>query len=244
MASIEFIQKRIAGKEKEVAKLEKKIERILKAKASNWENNPYYYNENDLKWASKDLESAKAGLEKYRADLAEATAKAESRDVKIILEFLEGWKAQSRKFYMDSVDRYIEARTEFYRADKELCELCNRTKDREERNKIRSQMRSVKANFSNEWGWIAPYIERNAINLEKLDKDLKAEAERKYDFIIERTVAITGTITDASNLHIGEDGFELNGFIIGENGKAKVQTIGAGGWNIQRFHFRTLVHRF
>lgn len=244
MASIEFLQKRIAGKEKEIAKIEKKIERILKAKASNWENNPYYYDENDLKWANKDLENAKASLETYREELAEATAKAESRDVKVILEFLEGWKAQSRKFYIDSVEHYLEARAEFYRIDKELCNTLNSTRDREERNRIRTQMRNAQANFRNEWGWIEPYIEFKAINLEKLDKDLKAEAERKYDFIIERTVAITGTITDASNLYIGKDGYELNGFIIGENGKAKVQTIGAGGWNIQRFHFRTLVHRF
>ena len=30
--------------------------------------------------------------------------------------------------------------------------------------------------------------------------------------------------------------------IYGENGSATIQTIGAGGDNIQRFHFRTLVH--
>ena len=64
----------------------------------------------------------------------------------------------------------------------------------------------------------------------------------KYDDIINRTVKITGPITDASNLKVGGKG-DLNGFIIGENGKAKVETIGAGGWNIQRWHLRTLVHQ-
>lgn len=70
MASIDFIQKRIAGKEKEIDKLEKKLVRIRKAEASGWEDNPYYYSENDLRWTLRDLEAAKQGLEKYRADLA------------------------------------------------------------------------------------------------------------------------------------------------------------------------------
>lgn len=43
MATVEFLQKRVAGKEKEIKTLEKKLERIKKAEASNWEKNPYHY---------------------------------------------------------------------------------------------------------------------------------------------------------------------------------------------------------
>ena len=76
---------------------------------------------------------------------------------------------------------------------------------------------------------------------EKLAKELDQEAKRKYDFIIERTNAIVGQITDASNLCIGAKG-DLNGYIIGTDGKAKVQTVGAGGYNIMCFHYRTLIN--
>lgn len=243
MKSIEFLNKRVAGKESEIVKLEKKIERINKAKESGWEVNPYYYNENDLHWANKDLEKAKADLESYREQLKEAIERAESRNVKVIIDFLETWKTKTREFYIESVDEYIAERTAYYKIDRELCEKWNRSKDRAERAEVRGTMRFYEEQFKKQWNWIAPYIERNELNLEKLDKDIREEAERKYDFIIERTVAITGTITDASNLYIGDDGCELNGYIIGEKGKAKVQTIGAGGWNIQRFHFRTLIHK-
>ena len=49
------------------------------------------------------------------------------------------------------------------------------------------------------------------------------------------------TITDAAALYIGPEG-DINGIIVGTEGKAKIQTIGAGGYNIQCFHFRTLIH--
>ena len=74
----------------------------------------------------------------------------------------------------------------------------------------------------------------------KLRNVLDREAEDKYDFIIARTEKIVGEITDASNLSIGYKG-DLNGRIDGTDGSAWVETIGAGGYNIQCFHFRTLI---
>ena len=78
------------------------------------------------------------------------------------------------------------------------------------------------------------------------------EKKRKYDFLVERICAIVGTITDATNLRVGEKG-DLNGYIIGTDGEATVQTIGAGGYNDniildsgrhgQIFHYRTIIKR-
>ena len=98
MATMEFIQKRISGKEKEIDKLTKKLARIKKAEAGGWEkDNPYLYSESDLRWCLKDLEAAREALAKYQSELQTASEKAASRNVTVILEFLEGWKERSRR---------------------------------------------------------------------------------------------------------------------------------------------------
>lgn len=74
-----------------------------------------------------------------------------------------------------------------------------------------------------------------------LDGFLEREKKEKMMDLIERITSIVGTITDAGDLHIGPKG-DINGTIIGDKGMASVETIGAGGYNIQCYHYRTLIH--
>ncbi len=74
-----------------------------------------------------------------------------------------------------------------------------------------------------------------------LEKALEAEKKAKIIDLVNRIEKVVGRIVDAENLHIGYKG-DLEGVIFGEQGKAKINTIGAGGYNIQCFHFRTLIH--
>ncbi len=245
--TIETINKRIAGKEKEIDKLTKKLERIHKAEATNWEVNPYYYNERDLKYTERDLEQAKKALAEYKEMLVKETEKAESRNVKALIDFLEQWKTHMREYYSITFEQYEVALTEYYEAEAEYCNWFNnggwRQKNRKE---VEREFREYKRGFHTEWAYMERYCTGHGTTLrldtEKLDKDLRIEADRKYDNIIERTNEITGTITDATGLKVGAKG-ELDGYIIGEKGTAHVHTIGAGGYNIQCYHFRVLVHR-
>lgn len=74
-----------------------------------------------------------------------------------------------------------------------------------------------------------------------LDITLEEEKKAKIIDMMARIEGITGEIVDAGYLHIGPKG-DLEGVIIGEQGKAKINTIGAGGYNIQCYHYRTLIH--
>lgn len=251
MASIEFLTKRVEGKEKEVPKLEKKIERILKAKESGWEENPYYYNERDLKWAQRDLENARKGFVDYREKLDKEKEKAASRNVQVIIDFLEQWKIRMEKYYRDVFPRYVAATKEFDERSSEHTKWWNyerKSLSKEEWGRVEKEYRVYKREYAAKWGFMEEYATRNYLSGDRelhldeqlLREDLKREAECKYDDIIERTNDIVGKITDASGLHIGAKG-DLNGFIVGDKGTAKVATIGAGGYNVQCFHFRTLI---
>ena len=268
MASIEFITKRMEGKKAEIAKIEKKIARIEKAKATNWEVNPYYYHEDDLKWANKDLTAAREALAKYEEEYAHAVEKANSRNVKPILDFLEMWKQKVTNQYETGIREYYETRKALREMYAELDKLHYGSPEwKEAEAEYRAAEKAFhgktcgyykREKYINRWGreeeksikirdgeleYISPYHRDQTYEaaMKHLAVDLKKDAEAKYDDIVERANAIVGTITDATGLSVGAKG-ELNGIVIGDRGRARIETIGAGGYNIQCFHFRTLIH--
>ena len=74
-----------------------------------------------------------------------------------------------------------------------------------------------------------------------LEKAMEQERQAKLFDLTGRVMKVVGRITDASGLYIASTG-ELNGAVKGTEGQAKVTTVGAGGYNVQCFHFRTLIH--
>ena len=63
----------------------------------------------------------------------------------------------------------------------------------------------------------------------------------RYFELVDKVTKHVGEIEDVSDLHIGYDG-RINGVVIGSEGNAKIETITAGGYNIQILHYRVLVH--
>lgn len=242
MASIEFIKNRVEGAEKKLEKLNKKMERIQKAKASNYEeNNPYCYSDYDFNSTIREIEGTKKTLEKYKLQLQTETEKAASRNIKIINDFLEKWLSDCIAFFEEEEKKYQEALKEYYRLDHEYVDRFNKhNQTPEERKADRKEHEKMRRKFKATWAHVTQFDHGSLPWHETMVKDLNEEKNRKYDDIIERTNAIVGQITNAGNLEISQNG-NLNGIIEGTRGKASVTTIGAGGYNIQCFHFRTLI---
>ena len=119
--------------------------------------------------------------------------------------------------------------------------------DPDEHPKYREVVERFNAKFGD--GFFQAWLSRKFDN-DWLEKEIEQEKNNKLIDLMTRVSKITGEIVDASYLYIADDG-NLNGYIIGKEGKAEVETIGAGGYNDhiildsgrhgQVFHFRTLV---
>lgn len=74
----------------------------------------------------------------------------------------------------------------------------------------------------------------------EIRKNADKSAESTIMDLYYRVLHVTGKIISWKNvsLHTGV----LNGFFTGEEGTARVESVEAGGWNIQRWHLRALVH--
>lgn len=253
--TIETLKDRIAKAEAKIEKKQGTIARYQKTIANKKAKIAKTTDKNEIEWLEDDIETAEEGISNAEEEIREATEKlnelkdelqkaeekAASRNVEAILTFLEMWKARVTEYYRESLKRYIAASKEYDEEQTRLHELRFHAETVEERKAAREQYSKNYSEFHREWRFIEVYTIGYSLEEERLAKDLKREAEIKYDDIIEKTNKIVGEITDAGNLRVGEKG-ELNGYVIGTRGKAKVETIGAGGYNIQCFHFRTLIH--
>lgn len=280
MATIKFLQERIQKAQETITKKQNTITKkqiqiqkkeimlqtkfgVTNIESAKWDRtNP---NHGDIYWTICDIENLQddiirgsneisekqEALKKYQEELQRELEKAASRDVKVILEFLDMWKQNCKDYYTRCLPKWIKTLNEYREVDRQHCEWHNHGGWKESKevkeeweNRWKAAQEAHKV-----WNFMDRYIITDIIDnkrsyrldMDKIQKDLDYEANCKYDFIIERTNKIVGQITDASGLSIGSKG-DLNGFIIGTRGVAKVQTIGAGGWNIQCFHFRTLIN--
>ena len=220
--------------------------------------------ERDVKSLKKSIEEKTASLNKYNEELFVLEEKARSRNVEIILNFLEEWKDRVYSFYNATFEEYFKEKEALQNLGKALDELPYGSEEYEACSE--EYKRSAKAFLEHcegeykedetrprwdkkvkvkegKYEFCKPYIHSSSLEEAqgKLKKALTREAELKYDDIIERTNKIVGEITDASFLRCNEKG-NLDGIIYGTRGAANVETIGAGGYNIQCYHFRTLIH--
>lgn len=263
------LKERIQSKHNAIDKAQKSIDRmnglIAKNKAPEWYNGTAAeWYADDIKRRQREIEYLKKELAELEARDAEAEVKAGLRNVPVITEFLLQWKARATSWWEAKFDAYytekqrvddlkksmpnfnawdVDKESEQYKAIEaarvQFYNDCRVQSIYEKDAKGRRQLvRQIEGKFIN----VLPYTSGHgkAEAMAKLEKDLTNEMNRKYDSIIIKANAICGQITDGQNLTIGGNG-ELNGFLIGTAGKAAIETISAGGYNIQCFHFRLLI---
>lgn len=99
----------------------------------------------------------------------------------------------------------------------------------------------IKNHFASDIAIIEKIVNYKTIDKIVLNKILDDDVKVKRENFIIRIKEVIGDIKDLSKLDIDARG-ELNGIAEGVKANAKIQTITAGGYNIQCFHFRVLVN--
>lgn len=188
--------------------------------------------------AYRDLAEAKNTLYKYQVKIQEIDNFNNLEKIEVLWNFLQEWKKQANEYYHEQVKKLYEI-DQWY--DQE-CKAASKLTSDSDRETRRSLYREYVAQ-TRECGVIAQSVRkyRDVVDEEKLNKILDKEVELKYKDFVRRITEKVGEIKDVSDLKIGYDG-NINGIVVGSKGKARVETIGAGGYNIQIFHYRVLVH--
>lgn len=212
----ERISKKQATIEKKRGWIEKKQKAIetgkLIGQEANWGKSDIEYWKDDIRRLESEISETKAMIAKYQAQL-------------------EGTEERERIFL-------TEVPEDFKKIQEELID-CWDAYDMEYRDMLHTEYhRMVYRDFYTKYGYNAIAFSR------KTDKEIhEANVKDSKGYVIGlyfRIRDITGKVTDWHDVRF--NGVALNGIIIGEAGRVKVETIEAGGYNIQRLHVRTLVH--
>ena len=150
-------------------------------------------------------------------------------NLKEIREFINQWKVRAINYYHEAIE-------DFQKDLKKAYSLGYGNEYKKAIQDIKEKYNEIVRDLGRS-GYYSPKDRE-----ERLQKIIEREAEAKEKTLIARVNKEVGIIEQAIELYVGVNG-ELNGMIKGEKGTCKIETIYAGGYNIQCLHYRVLVHK-
>lgn len=222
----------------------------------------------DLERFGKEIVSEGKAIAKAKKELKalkEELKKVEIEEIKTskdpIDEFLAMWRVKAHKYFTGLRKVMVEKRSAKYPINKENLELVKRSFDRraysddriEEILKELPTMDSYKkegyereitsARFKE---WLSLHTKTDISIIEGMGDPNHIERVLDRDVIVKKKSFIAkieakaGKLVDVKGLSVGVDG-SLNGIAIGSERSVKVESILAGGYNVQCLHYRVLV---
>lgn len=160
-----------------------------------------------------------------------------------IEKFMDGWETKSRNYYTREARQYLNQWTIYQYKIQDI---------KDKLSSFDKEYRTLRNQASVEWNKYDSTVTaavRNCVDRRlrivdetKMNQMISEERYRKTKNLLTGVTKYVGKITDATGLYVSSN-LELNGRVIGIEGKAVVETIYAGGYNIQCLHFRVLVNK-
>ena len=194
----------------------------------------------------RDLAEAKQTLEKYKNQLNKLNNFNNMEKIPAIWNFLQEWRKQAYEYFIENIQLYAKLKVE---QEEKWAEY-------KETDEYKTKLTAYSRRYGdyaikNKWeqNYYSPihritedvYTYNGEWDDVKLNKILDKDVQNKYNDFVNRITEKAGNILDVSNLKIAGNG-AINGFVQGDKNKVKVETISAGGYNIQRLHYRILVN--
>lgn len=218
-ATIARKQKTIENKKKQISKLgcnpEAKPTDLRDNQDAMWLAYDIVHQEDDIERNQKEIEEIKSSLEKYRLQLAGEMEK-ESMFIREIPESMK----QMQEELVVRWDAHDIDRREFLKQQKK---------------ELSYQEFFKKYTYSD-----SEFIYQTD---EQIHNSNLQESKIFILNLYNRIKSITGEVTDWNDIRLacGNTGPVLNGYVEGREGRCCVESILAGGYNIQRLHVRVLV---
>lgn len=257
------INSAVAKREAVLAKHREQLAKLISKGADQYD---IRYKEDDIKTATGKLEDARRILKNWQDKLGAQISRdafIEANAPQVIKDFLERWKASAIIYYRQRRIDFIEYRKELRQKEREARLEALRTLPELERyRQIYKDREPSDSDLANLWPRqaVEEFLKERGLDYRSIREKLAArtdqitnrlleirdenvlenEKKAKLADLISRINKVVGTITDASGLDIGGKG-DINGLIIGTEGKAVVETFGVAGYNIVCFHFRTTI---
>lgn len=231
---------------KSIIRLNKKLEQE-KAEDSKF---GIEWAERDIRVKIREIEELKKSIEGYNKQLKEVQS---IEEIPVLREFINNWKVLATEYYTEEYQKLMKYKKYLKEQEKIFEEWIKETTGHQyygsytATKEIEDKRKELKIDHDSRKKYLNMNFDAVVLGLDKsgwkkqIDKIVNNEAERKYINFLNRIKKAVGKTLDCSGLHIA-DNLEINGIVKGELGSAKVETITAGGYNIQCYHYRVLVH--
>lgn len=268
--SVSKSEERVEKCKATIERHKKQLDKKIKANEDVYE---IEWKERDIVDSGKKLIDAERILNNWKSKLDVELEKErfiEGNAPEVIKVFLENWKTKAIEWHLNRYNNYQDfkksliekerqCRIECIKITPEYSRYLDRIEDPEssltdirprnimadyleENNITYKHIAKAKANFA---GGNVMYMDGLSNETERYDWiERVLEKEKKFKMIdlIHRINNEIGEVTNAGNLEISAKG-NLDGVIVGSKGSLKITTIEAGGFNIQCFHYRTLIKK-